>query len=137
MGASEKFYLNIANQSKSKTLIFKNIHFDWGRETSPPIVKVPPKKTVQVLVAQGRDNTSSGTEGYITYEIEGLPGRWVKASWDVPWKSGATNTCSLSTSDDNTEEDTDGTILWENETSSTSSGTSLSVIVKFGFVIEL
>lgn len=137
MGASEKFYLTIDNQSKTKTLIFKEIHFDWGRETSPPVIKVSPKETVQVLVAQGRDNTSSGTEGYIIYEIEGLPGRWVKASWDVPWRAGATNTCSLSTSDDDTAEDTDGTIRWKNRTPLTSSGTSLSVIAEFGFVIEL
>ncbi len=49
MGASEKFYLNIANQSKTKTLIFQSIHFDWGRETSPHIIKVPPKKNSSSL----------------------------------------------------------------------------------------
>ncbi|WP_157173020.1 aegerolysin family protein [Pseudomonas sp. GM50] len=138
MGASEKFYLTIVNDSKTKTLIYKDINFDWGRveSSSYPVAQVPPKTTVQVLVAQGRDNTSSGTEGSISYSIYGQNDRWVKASWNVPWAAGAENTCVPSTSDDNQQDNPDGNIVWQPQTATADGGTTLSVVMKFGYEIE-
>lgn len=138
MGASEKFYLTIVNDSKTKTLIFKDINFEWGRveSSSYPVAQVPPKTTIQVLVAQGRDNTSSGTEGSIRYSIYGQDDRWVQASWNVPWAAGAENTCVLSSSDDNKPDNPDGNIVWQPQTPTSGGGTTLSVVMKFGYEIE-
>ncbi|MBD2813649.1 hypothetical protein ID850_02460 [Xenorhabdus sp. Flor] len=140
MGAAEKFYLTIRNSSKSKTLVLADIQFKWGRvsDGGGPVKEVPPKSTVQVLIAQGRDNTSSGTEGWIKYDVKDTPGKWVQANWDVPWLSGKKNTCTLlSSADDASEDDPTGNVVWEPLTPLSSDGTSLSVIVEFGYVIEL
>ncbi|NSX08522.1 hypothetical protein HTX81_07980 [Pseudomonas lini] len=138
MGASEKFYLTIVNDSKTKTLIYKDINFEWGRveSNSYPVAQVPPKTTVQVLVAQGRDNASSGTEGSISYSIYGQNDRWVQASWNVPWAAGVENTCVPSTSDDNQQDNPDGNIVWQAQTPTADGGTTLSVVMKFGYEIE-
>ncbi|PQQ28937.1 hypothetical protein CE143_11830 [Photorhabdus luminescens] len=138
MGAAEKFYLTIRNDSKHKKLIFDQIHFDWGRvsDDSYPVTEVPPQTTIQVLVAQGRENASSGTQGWIRYKVENIPGKWVRVDWDVPWLSGQENTCSPSNSDQNSPDDPNGNIEWEPQTPTSSSGTTLSVLMKFGYVIE-
>lgn len=136
MGASEKFYLTIVNDSKSKTLVFKELNFSWGRANFGPVGQVHPKTTIQVLVAQGRDNTSSGTEGSIRYTIYGQDDRWVNVSWNVPWLAGKDNTCQTSTSDDNEQDNPSGNIIWEPQTPLSDGGTTLSVIMKFGYEVE-
>jgi hypothetical protein len=102
MANSLQFHLWIKNRS-SKTLTFREIHLDHGNFNNPdvgakqPAASIPPKSEMLAMVVTGAETSATGTEGWVTYNVEGT-GQYVKMYWDVPWSAGSQNTCSASSS---------------------------------------
>jgi hypothetical protein len=102
MADSLQFHLWINNRS-SKTLTFNSVTLDHGNFNNPdvgakrPVASIPPKTTVLAMVATGAENSATGTQGTVTYNVEGT-GQTIAMAWDVPWISGAQNTCDPSSS---------------------------------------
>jgi hypothetical protein len=98
MADSLQFHLWIKNRSK-KTLTFNNVNVTHGNFNNPdvgakrPVVSIPPGQTVLAMVCTGAENSATGTEGTVIYNIEGT-GQTITMEWDVPWASGAQNTCN-------------------------------------------
>jgi hypothetical protein len=102
MANSLQFHLWINNRS-SKTLSLNNYNLAHGNFNNPsvgakaPIASVPPKTNMLVMVATGAENSATGTEGWVTYNVEGT-GQTITMNWDIPWVAGKQNTCSASNS---------------------------------------
>jgi len=103
MADSLQFHLWVDNRS-NKTLTFNKVSLDHGNFNNPdvgakyPVQTIPPKSALMAMVVTGAENSATGTEGTVVYNVDGT-GQTVSVYWDVPWSAGSQNTCSASNSD--------------------------------------
>ncbi|MGF7175814.1 aegerolysin family protein [Azospirillum doebereinerae] len=104
MADSLQFHLYINNRS-GKTLTFNRVNLDWGNFNNPengakpPVASIPPRTSLIAMIVTGAENSSSGTEGNVVYNVEGT-GQTISMYWNVPWVAGTTNYCTASNSDE-------------------------------------
>ncbi len=133
MADSLQFHLIIANKSHHKTLVFKEVHLDHGNFNNPengakkPVASVAPRQTVRAMVVTGAENSATGTEGWVSYTVEGTD-KEVRVNWDVPWLAGTTNTCSGSSNDPSGDD-----LIWVVSPES-DTGRVLSTTATFGWM---
>ncbi|XKH36502.1 hypothetical protein ACIU1J_19120 [Azospirillum doebereinerae] len=76
MADSLQFHLYINNRS-GKTLTFNRVNLDWGNFNNPengakpPVASIPPRTSLIAMIVTGAENSSSGTEGTVVYNVEG------------------------------------------------------------------
>lgn len=132
MADSLQFHLLIKNRSHSKKLVYKDVTLTHGNFNNPengakrPIKTVLPRETAIAMVVTGAENTATGTEGSVTYKVDGTD-KEVTMSWDVPWVAGTTNTCKA-TSNDSTED----YVMWSCDPTS-NTGRVLETTAMFGW----
>lgn len=127
MADSLQFHLHINNRSNKK-LTFKDVNLQWGNfdnpenGAKPPVTTVLPGTSVIAMVVTGAENSTSGTEGTVIYNIEGTD-QTVSMYWNVPWVTGSINNCNATNSDETN-------IVWIADPSS-GSGRVLSTTATF------
>ncbi len=104
MADSLQFHFWVHNRS-NKALRHKSTTLEHGNFNNPengaqePISVIEPHSTQKVMVVTGAENSATGTEGTIVYDVDGT-GQSVSMYWNVPWLAGTTNSCHASDSDD-------------------------------------
>lgn len=93
----------ISNRTKYR-LNLLGYHLDWGKFDDPPnqypVGEIPSKQSVYpAFRSSGKQGSSSGTEGWVMYGLEGKQSEWIKIEWDVTWAAGASNSVNITTFD--------------------------------------
>lgn len=102
MSENIQFICTINNRT-SETLKVQSTELKWGKfDDSPNFwpIDIPARSEKGAFRSSGRQSSSSGTEGTVTYQLGDKKDEWIKIYWDVPWLSGARNTLKVETFDE-------------------------------------
>jgi hypothetical protein len=88
------------NNRTDSVLTVKSEHLEWGKWEDVgnfPPVAIPAKTNKAAFRSSGRQGSASGTQGNVVYQLGDDPNAIITITWDVTWASGAKNTVSAST----------------------------------------
>ncbi|ALF55416.1 hypothetical protein ACX27_25480 [Nostoc piscinale CENA21] len=112
MASSLQFHCIINNRCDVPLKVKETYHRSgrWYPEEVSQPKDVPAKQVIKAFASSGRIASSSGTEGYVIYQLGNEPNAWIKIYWDVPWLTNSNNKFKIETSHENIIVQTDGFI---------------------------